>query len=228
MNDDKMTTIIAADYMYLVFLGDDDTIGKIMNKLNNPSLNPRHNDQTDRRKNKQKQKQKDNPGIYVKYEIGDPCIGMLDEEQIHNILLDDVKKTIAKKNISMNKVKTIDQMNNEEIEMMKKYVILDEGIEAAQCLTYADVSAMEFSLSKNRNIVKMIMLMVMVRHDSHFKLTYPILQLDEEENPDKLIGKWLRENNIDDLIKELTIRPVNIVGDEHEILVFTAHVVAYP
>ena len=168
--------------------------------------------------------------IYVKYEVSNPCISMLDEEQIQKILFDDVKKMIDKKNMSVNKMKTFDQMTDGEIDMHKKYVILDEGVESAQCLTYADVSSMEIS-SKNKNnpqVAKMIMLMVMTSYDTHFKLTFPILQLDEEENPDKLIGKWLQDNDIEDIIKELTIRPVNIVGNEHEILVFTAHVVAFP
>jgi len=153
---------------------------------------------------------------------------MLDEEHIQKILLDDVEKTIAKKNKTINHNQLIPTLG--DIDIHKKYVILDEGVEAAQCLTYADISSMEIS-SKNKNnpqVTKLIMLMVMVSYDSYYKLTFPILQLDEEENPDKLIGKWLQDNDIEDIIKELTIRPVNIVGSEHEILVFTAHIVAFP
>lgn len=239
MNDDKMTTIIAADYMYLVFLSDDATIEKIMNKLNNPSnlSNPsnllKSSEQKTRGQKHTKSTHKKTSqctNVYVKSEIGNPCISMLDEEQIQKILIDDVKKNITKKNMSVpvNKIKTFEQMTDSEIETYKKYIILDEGIEAAQCLTYADVSSIEIS-SKNKNntpVAKTIMLMVMAEYDTHYKLTFPILQLDEEENPDKLIGKWLQENNIEDIIKELTIRPVNIVGNEHEILVFTAHIIS--
>lgn len=251
MNDDKVTTIIAADYMYLVFLGDDNTISKIMNKLNNQEITEHNKKNLHTKKitesiNKQKNKNKINKSanIYVKYEISNPCIELLDDEQVHKILLDDAKKSISKKSVPINKAKTItDNMsynnnmldntpyNNSEINTFKKYVILDEGVEAAQCLTYADISSSEIS-SKNKNnnnnnthSTKMFMLMAMINHDTHFKLSFPILQLDEEENPDKLIGKWLQDNDIEDIIKELTIRPVNIVGNEHEILVFTAHII---
>ncbi len=235
MNDDKMTTIIAADYMYLVFLGDDNTIQKILNKLNNPIIKKLNNvhtkdsiDLTSTQKNNKNKNKSVN--IYVKYEISDPCIGLLDDEQIQKILLDDVKNSITKKNaISANKIKLIEYMTESEIDAQKKYVILDEGIEAAQCLTYADISSMEIS-SKNKNtpVAKTFMLMAMTSYDTHYKLTFPILQLDEEENPDKLIGKWLNDHDIEDEIKELMIRPVNIVGNEHEILVFTAHISAFP
>jgi hypothetical protein len=67
-------------------------------------------------------------------------------------------------------------------------------------------------------------LMVIVDTDSHYKLGYPILQLDEEENPDKLISKWLKDHSLEDLVRELTIRPINIVGNDHDILVFAAFV----
>ena len=66
MNDDKMTTIIAADYMYLVFLGDDNTIQKLLNKLNNPMTKnsddvPKKN--TNNSMNRQKNKTKNNKNI---------------------------------------------------------------------------------------------------------------------------------------------------------------------
>ena len=222
MNDDKITTIIAADYMYLVFLGEDDTIDRVMTKLNKHTeyINKQYEaNKTYKTHKTSKSKLKHQ---YIKYEISNPCVGILDEEQVQKILIDDAKKTIIKNNNN-------GPVTDSQIDIHKKYVIMDEGVETAQCLTYADISSIDISFTKNRNnATKLMMLMVMINNDSHFKLSFPILQLDEEENPDKLISKWLKDHSLEDIVKELTIRPVNIVGNEHEILVFTAFIIAFP
>lgn len=221
MNEDKITTIIAADYMYLVFLGEEETIDRVMNKLNKNAENADKQNENDKSYKSYKSNKLKPIHRYIKYEISNPCVGMLDEEQIQKILIDDAKKTINKNNTG--------PVTDGQIDIHKKYVILDEGVETAQCLTYADISSIDISFSKNRNnTTKLMMLMVMISNDTHYKLSFPILQLDEEENPDKLISKWLKDHNLEDIVKELTIRPVNIVGNEHEILVFTAFIIAFP
>lgn len=169
MTDDKITTIIAADYMYIVFIGSNEELGKIINKLNTQENNKKNKD------------------IYLLCSITEPCINMLDGELIRGIA-------------------------------DNKYVILDEGVETTQCLIYADISSNDSSNAINN----MSLMMVINTFDSYYKLSYPILQLEEEENPDKLIRKWLIDHNLTSEIKELTIRPVNIVGNEHDILVFSA------
>ncbi len=223
MNDDKITTIIAADYMYLVFLGDDETIDRVMTKLNKNTENFNKQFEAEKSYKTLKSNKSISKLQYIKYEISNPCVGILDEEQVQKILIDDAKKTVIKNNNNNGPVTDI------QIDIHKKYVILDEGVETAQCLTYADISSIDISFTKNRNYTtKLMMLMVMINNDTHFKLSFPILQLDEEENPDKLISKWLKDHNLEDIVKELTIRPVNIVGNEHEILVFTAFIIAFP
>ena len=87
---------------------------------------------------------------------------------------------------------------------------LDEGIETAQCLTYAE------------GYKNFYMLLEIIHEPTHFRLTFPILQLDEEVNPDELISTWIIKNNISNIAKDLTVKPVNIVGIEHDILVFAA------
>jgi len=69
-----------------------------------------------------------------------------------------------------------------------------------------------------------MMLMVLSETETHYKLRFPDLQLEEEENPDILISNWLKENDLSDIVRELIIRPINIVGTEHDILVFAAFV----
>lgn len=225
MNTDKVTTIIAADYMYLVFLGDNDIMDKIIDKLNKDV-----NEIIEAAKiNKTYKSSKLQPlVIYIKSDISSPCIDILESEQIVNILRKDAIENIKKtRTISKFNVKTNDdiQISERDIDINKKYVAPDEGVETAQCLTYADVSSNDMTISKRKTSVNnLMMLMVMVDSDSHYKLSFPVLQLDEEENPDKLISKWLKDHKLEELVRELTIRPVNIVGNDHDILVFAAFV----
>lgn len=198
MNNDKFTTILSADYMYLIFLGNTNIIDKIIKRLNKKS------DVQDGKMYKIQKgpyksfAPKKIKNIYIKCPLHDPCVGILENDNIQTLISDD--------------------------KSMNKCIILDEGIESAQCLTYADISSND-TIIRNSNISSLMMLMKLVEDNSYIRLTFPILQLDKEENPDKMIGNWLKENNLDDVIKELLIRPVNIVGNEHEILVFSAFII---
>lgn len=234
MNDNKGTTIIAADYMYLVFLGDDETIGKMVDKLNKNAEKPQESsletDKSDKPHKSYKSIKNKAVHIYVKSEISSPCIDMLEENQIQTILIDDAIKHIKKmrmiKPVKVGSVVKTDEITESDIDVNKKYVILDEGVETAQCLTYADVSSNDIAAAKRKTPTSdLMMIMVMIGSDSHYKLSFPILQLDEEENPDKLVSKWLSEHDISkDDVHDVSIRPVHIVGNEHDILVFSAFV----
>jgi hypothetical protein len=207
-----MTTIIAADYMYLIFLGDPDTLNRLIIRLNKNSDNIENEKINNSYRYNKTNKMKE---IYLKYNICDPCVGILEEEMIRSILDNDAKKAILKKNI---------KPTDHDIDLHKKYVVLDEGVETAQCLTYADIISPNelMGYTEYSDGCKLMMMMVMNQYDSHYKLSFPILQLEEEENPDKLISKWIKDHDLGDLVKELTIRPVNIVGNDHDILVFSA------
>lgn len=220
MDDEKVTTIISADYMYLVFLSDDETMSKIVNKLNATEEKLESDKDGSYKSNKLN---KNRPRhIYIKTEVDSPCINILEDINIQKILRDDAIKLI-KRQREKKKDSTI-SISKEDIDVNIKYVIMDEGVETAQCLTYADMSCgSNFDFFEKKNSIDYTaMLMVMVSNDTHYKLSYPILQLDEEENPADLIENWLREHDLKGLIKELTISPINMVGNEHDILVFSA------
>jgi hypothetical protein len=218
---DEITTI-AADYIYLVFLGASDIIGKIVNKLNEDAK-ACNGDPTDY---KTYRAFKNKPiNIYVKNDISKPCVRMLESQKIQEILRNDAIKRITDSNRSKSKDKISKEIIDEnDIESCIKYVELDEGIETAQCLTYADITDNN-SVKRKTPAKNLSMLMVLNEADTHYKLSFPVLQLDEEENPDKLISGWLKEHNLEnDIVKELVIRPTTIVGKEHDILVFAAFV----
>jgi len=231
MNNNKGTTIIAADYMYLVFLGNNETIGKMVDKLNKNAENPQDSlPNIDKSYKSNKIIKNKIVNIYVQSEISSPCIDMLEGDQIQKILVNDaiehIKKTRASKSSKIGSNINNDEITESDIDENKKYVILDEGVETAQCLTYADVSSNDIAAAKRKTpSTDLMMIMVMIGNDSHYKLSYPVLQLDEEENPDKLVSKWLSEHDISkDDVHDVSIRPVHIVGNEHDILVFSAFV----
>lgn len=216
MNNDKVTTTIAADYMYLVFLGDEDIITQLINKLNSDVEESIKLYKATKNYKSSKMQPKN---IYIKHDICTPCVDILEYEQIQKIINDEVIERIRR-----NRSNNSNVITKNDIDIHRKYIIPDEGVESAQCWTYAEILNNDsILLSKKKGLSKnLYMIMVMTETDTHFKLRFPILELDEEENPDKLISKWLQQHKIDHIVKELTIRPVKIVGNEHEILVFVA------
>ena len=62
------------------------------------------------------------------------------------------------------------------------------------------------------------------RTETNNIISFPVLSIDDEENPDKIIGNWLKKYNIDKVINSITIKPIDIVGGEHDILVFVAYI----
>lgn len=203
MNNDDSTTIIAADYMYLIIIGDEKTMYTLVNKLNQSIKNKDQNiKNTKNAKNAKKTKNiKNNHKIfYIMTKIDIPCVEILDTPDIQNILIEEAKKSIN----------NINNTTDEDINIYKKYIIFDEGVETAQCLTYAEGYKNNY------------MIMELINENTFYKLSFPILQLDEEVNPDELISSWIVDHDVSDVAKDLTIKPVNIVGIDHDILVFAA------
>ncbi len=208
MGDNELTTIIAADYMYLIILGTYQTLNKIITKLNEKT-----EPETEIYRNKKRANTKSYNNAnatlnktYIMTYIDKPCAEIIEMDEIQNIILEDAKKTIN--DMKKNNVHIDDE--DDGMDLCKKRIDLDEGIETAQCLTYAE------------GYKNYYMLLEIIHEPDHFRLTYPILQLDEEVNPEELISSWIIKNNISNIAKDLTIKPVNIVGKVHDILVFAA------
>lgn len=213
MDDEKVTTIISADYMYIVFIADNNVIDDMLKILNSQDIDKDIKNETNKYKQNKINKNKKR-NIYIKLDVDTPCINMLEDDAIQNILTEDAKLSAAKyTDKSINK-----GIPDADIDRHKKYITVDEGVETAQCLTWADISYPANSQSEKSKK----MLMVLISEDTHFKLSYPVLQLDEEENPAELIDRWLTEHDLKDVITELILSPVNIVGTIHDILVFSA------
>ena len=80
MSDDEYTNIISADYMYLIILGEDEIINKIVNRMNKNA------------------KKKGNNKYFTSNRIDKPCAEMLDDETIQEKLINDAKNSIIEEN----------------------------------------------------------------------------------------------------------------------------------
>ena len=83
----------------------------------------------------------------------------------------------------------------------------------AQCLVYAEYQKQNVSI-----------MMSISKTEINNVISFPILQIDDEENPEKIISLWLKKYNIDKIIDSITIKPIEIVGNIHDILVFVAFI----
>ena len=97
MNRDDVTKIIAADFMYLIFLGNTEIIGKLVDKLNKDIIEISKNPQT------RKSCKPQSKSIYIAHDISIPCANILDSEPIQTILNDDAINHIKKLKLSEKK-----------------------------------------------------------------------------------------------------------------------------
>ena len=174
MDDKNDITVITADFMYLVILGEHQKICEIVNILNKTDKEYR----------------------YISTEIDDPCV------KLNN----DIIKKLFKNN-------PFNTSTDSDDSLPDKYIDFCEGVEQAQSLTFAE------GYNKNYHII-----FETEKKTNNILIRYPKLCLEEETEPEKLIGSWIKKNNLSCTMDKLVIRPVNIVGSKNEILVFAAKV----
>jgi hypothetical protein len=228
MSNDEVTTV-AADFMYLVILGDQDIIEEIVNAMNEEA----------HKKNTNK--------IYVSGDIDIQVDYLPETSEFQKILVSNVQKRRAElleqallendsdallSEIDLDETTVIvsDEASDivsdivsdgvydlcseisEEYNPNKKYFVMGEGVETAQCYTCGE------------GYVNAHMLIEIEERDENFNILFPVLNLDDEVNPEELITSWVVGNNISHVADNLSTRLVNMVGTEHDILVFAAYV----
>lgn len=174
-------TEVAADFMYLIVLGESDIIEHITDTLND--VLPGDNLSSK----------------YMSIDIDTQIDNLLETSRFRDILN---KSKLNSSNSSNASIVSIDSKSNKST----KYFVINEGVETAQCYTYAE----NFDAQK--------MIIQLTESDDSFNLTFPILNLDDEVNPDDLIDSWFKEKELD--IENRSIKLINMVGSEHDILVF--------
>lgn len=172
MSNDEVTTV-AADFMYLVILGDEDIIDRLTEAMNNNSLLNENNNR-----------------IYASVPIDQQVDYLPESDEFQKMLRSDADDTRSD----------------------KKYFVMGEGVETAQCYTCGE------------GYVNANMLIEIEEGTENFTIRYPILNLDDEVNPEDLISSWVINNKVTNVIDNLNVRLVNMVGTKHDILVFAAYV----
>jgi hypothetical protein len=108
---------------------------------------------------------------------------------------------------------TIDQQLVKKIfNVSNKYIHFDEGVEIAQCHIFSE------------DYIKNYMIIELENNDTSINVSYPILSLNDEADPEELINDWVKKNNISSLAKNINVKPIHIVGINHDILVFSAYI----
>jgi hypothetical protein len=193
MSNDEVTTV-AADYMYLVILGDSNIIDKIASAMNEEA-----------RKN-------DTNKIYISTNIDTQVDYLPESLEFQRILIKDALQSSNKNGRRSSLSETISDSFSDDSQSNRKYFVMGEGVETAQCYTCGE------------GYVNSNMLIEIEKGDENFTIMYPVLNLDDEVNPEDLISSWVINNNITHIADNLNIRLVNMVGTDHDILVFAAYV----
>lgn len=95
-----------------------------------------------------------------------------------------------------------------------KDIIIDDGVETAQCYTYAEGYDNQ-----------LYMLMCITEHNDYYTLSYPKFELGDEEDPEILIEDWFRKQigRIPHGLKK-NMKLITVVGTDTNILVVATRI----
>lgn len=115
-------------------------------------------------------------------------------------------------NPSANKSNELMRLLNEsssESDPRTKSVLIDDGVEVAQCYTYAEGYSS-----------KTYMLMTLTENDCSYTLGYPKFDLGDEEDPETLVEDWFKKKikKVPNGVKK-NIKYITVVGTNTNILV---------
>lgn len=98
--------------------------------------------------------------------------------------------------------------------LYKKKINVDNGIESAQCYTFAE------GLNK-----KSYMLLMLEEGENNVTFSYPKMNLDDDADPEELIHTWIKKRvgKIPYGIKK-SMKPLTLVGVDDNILVYMAQI----
>jgi len=102
---------------------------------------------------------------------------------------------------------------------------IDNGIESAQSYALAQEQFIFYKMTNKKKlefeqICDKPKYMLMVINDN--VLRFPKLELNDEDEPDKIILEWINKKNIQNNNLKNSIKPISLVGFDNEILVYTA------
>jgi hypothetical protein len=102
---------------------------------------------------------------------------------------------------------------------------IDMGIESAQSYALAQEQFIFYKFMNKKKIdlhVDDLKPKYMLMQVNENILRFPKLELNDEDEPEKLIMEWINNKNINNNNLKKTIKPISLVGFDNEILVYTA------
>lgn len=114
---------------------------------------------------------------------------------------------------SLNNVTDIEESDTTSITKIKN-VIIDDGVETAQCYTYAEGYHSQ-----------LYMLMSITEQDNSYILGYPKFELSDEEDPEILVEEWFKKKvrKIPAGLKK-NMKLITVVGSNTNILVIATKI----
>lgn len=156
------------------------------------------------------------------------CLVILGDKVTIDNLVDELEKTNNTQTVKYISIKISEPIANKCHELTKflnkgidieisnetKIVLLDDGVESAQCYTYAE--------GYNNQLH---MLMIMSEEENSYILGFPKFELGEEEDPEILIEKWFKKkiNKLPSGIKR-NMKIITVVGSSSNILVIATKI----
>jgi len=145
------------------------------------------------------------------------CLIILGDKNVIDDLIDDIKTinptdktqyiSVKIDNPTANKCNEL--MNSFESDPLTKTVLIDDGVEVAQCYTYAEGYSS-----------KTYMLMTVSEDVGSYTLGYPKFDLGDEEDPETLVEDWFKKKikKVPNGVKK-NIKYITVVGTDTNILV---------
>lgn len=123
--------------------------------------------------------------------------------------------------------------NLEKIHNIK--IIIDEGTESAQSFAFARHSFIHDKSNINEDIINYESIYMLIElelildnnnnEDEYYKLKFPKLELQDNDDPEEVLLKWVKNSGckVSNNMKK-TIKPITLVGCNEDILVYTAKI----
>jgi len=143
------------------------------------------------------------------------CLIVLGEKLTIDELIKDIEDNYPNDTTKYISVKINTPMENKRLELLNKFnkdIILDEGVESAQCRTYAE--------GYNKDIYMLMTLDENYEESNEIKFGFPKFDFGDEEYPENIIENWFKKKlkkSLYDIKKN--IKPIAVIGSKSNILV---------
>lgn len=111
---------------------------------------------------------------------------------------------------SLDLMKSLNNVEDESLlnSTTQKPVLVDDGVEYAQCHTYAD----------GAYDAESYMLQIVTDNTEYYTLSFLKFPFGEDDNPDSVAEQWFRKN-VDKVVSKKAVKLITVAGPNSDILV---------